>query len=331
MQFDRLRRRDFIALVGGAAAWPLAARAQQAAMPVIGFMNSATAGELANRVAAFRTGLAELGFVEGHSVLIEYRWAEGHFDQLPALASDLVRRGVAVIAATGGLASARAARSATATIPIVFTTGSDPIEAGLVMSLNRPGGNVTGASLMSSNLVGKRIEILRDLLPNAETIAVLANAGNPSANFEVDEAQTAARLLGLKIHVERTGDANDFARAFASIAQQRTSALLVATDPFFESLQDTLVGLAAQHDIPTIYAMRGYVVVGGLMSYGASVTDLYRQAGVYVGRILKGEKPTDLPVTQPSKFEFAVNMRTAKSLRLDVPASILLRADEVIE
>jgi putative ABC transport system substrate-binding protein len=326
-----LNRRGVIGLVGGAAAWPFAARAQQPAMPVIGFINPASPAELANRVSAFRDGLAELGFVAGRNVMIEYRWAEGRYDQLPALANDLVRRAVAAIAATGGIASARAARAATADIPIVFTTGTDPVEAGLVTSLNRPGGNVTGAGLMSADLVSKRIEILHELIPNARSIAVLANADNPSAKFEIDEAQNGARLLGLNIHIERAGGEADFERAFASIAQQRADALLVTTDPFFESLHGRIVALAARHQIPTIYAQRQYALDGGLISYGASITDLYRQAGVYVGRILKGEKPADLPVTQPSKFEFVVNMRTAKALRLDVPAAILLRADEVIE
>jgi putative ABC transport system substrate-binding protein len=331
MKLDHLKRREFITLVAGAAAWPFAAGAQQPAMPVIGFINPASPGELANRMKAFRNGLAELGFVEGRNVMIEHRWAEGRYDQLPALANDLVRRGVAAIAATGGIASVRAARSATADVPIVFTTGSDPVEAGLVMSLNRPGGNVTGAGLMSTNLVAKRIEILRELIPNAKSIAVLGNAGNPSAKFEIDEAQNGARLLGLNIHIERADGEADFERAFTSIAQHRADALLVTTDPFFESLHGRIVGLAVRHAIPTIYAQRQYALDGGLISYGASITDLYRQASVYVGRILKGEKPADLPVTQPSKFEFVVNMRTAKVLRLDVPASILLRADEVIE
>ena len=327
-----MRRRAFIAALGATAAmWPLAARAQQAALPVIGFLNPASPVELAHRVAAFRNGLGELGFVEGRNVIIEYRWAHGRYDQLPALANDLVQRGIAAIAATGGIAPARAARSATSNIPIVFTTGSDPVEAGLVTSLNRPGGNVTGAGLMSANLVAKRIELLRELLPATASLAILANASNPSARFKIDEAQAAAPQLGLKVSVERTGSVDDFARAFASIAQQRADALLVATDPFFESAQDRLVALAAQHAIPTIYALREYAVAGGLMSYGASITDLYRQAGVYVGRILKGEKAADLPVTQPSKFEFAVNMKTAKTLRLELPASILLRADELIE
>jgi len=326
-----LGRREFITLLGGAATWPLAGNAQQGTIPVIGFINPASPGELAQRAAAFRNGLAELGFIEGRNVTIEYRWAEGRYDQLPLMATDLVHRGVAVIAATGGLAAVRAVRAATANIPIVFTAGSDPVEAGLVTSLNRPGGNVTGAGLMSKNLVAKRMEVLRELIVDAKSIGVLANANNPSARFEVGEAETAARVLGLQIHVERADGERDFARAFASIAQQRADALLVTTDPFFESVRGTLVALAAQHAIPTIYALREYAVAGGLMTYGASITDLYRQAGVYVGRILKGEKPADLPVTQPSKFEFVVNMKTAKALRLDVPTSILLRADELIE
>jgi putative ABC transport system substrate-binding protein len=325
-----MRRRNFIALLGSAAVtWPLPARAQQS--PVIGFINPASPAELAYRVSAFRNGLGEVGFVEGGNVAIEYRWAQGHYEELPALASDLVKRGVAAIAATGGIAAVRAARSATADIPIVFTTGSDPVEAGLVTSLNRPGGNVTGAGLMSTKLVAKRVELLHELIPNATSIAILANAGNPSARFEIDEAESAARLLGLQIHVERTSGEQDFARAFASIAQARAGALLVATDPFFESVRGRLVALATQHAVPTIYSLREYADAGGLISYGASITDLYRQAGVYVGRILKGEKPADLPVTQSSKFECVVNMKTARAIRLDVPTSILLRADEVIE
>jgi putative ABC transport system substrate-binding protein len=326
-----LKRREFITLLGSAAAWPLAARAQQPAIPVIGFINPASPAELAHRVAAFGNGLAEQGFIEGRNVVIEYRWAEGRYDQLPALATGLVNRGVTAIAATGGPAVVRAAQAATSNIPIVFTSGSDPVAAGLVASLNRPGGNVTGAGLMSANLVAKRMELLRELMPGAKSIAILANANNPSARFELDEAEGAARVLGFQIRIERADGERDLPRAVASLAQQRADALLVATDPFFESVRGTLVALATQHAIPTIYALREYAVAGGLMSYGASITDIYRQAGVYVGRILKGEKPADLPVTQPSKFEFVLNMKTAKELRLDVPTSILLRADELIE
>jgi putative ABC transport system substrate-binding protein len=327
-----MRRREFITLFSGAAAmWPPASRAQQVALPVIGFINPASPVELAERVAAFRNGLAELGFVEGRTVMIEYRWAQGRYEELPVLASDLVHRRVAAIAATGGIASVRAARSVTTDIPIVFTSGSDPVEAGLVTSLNHPGGNVTGAGLMSTSLVTKRMELLHELIPSGKIHAVLANARNPSARFEVDEATSTGRVLGLQIHVEQADGERDFERAFASITQQRADAILVATDPFFESMRGKLVGLAARHAIPAIYALREYATDGGLMSYGASITDLYRQAGVYVGRILKGEKPGDLPVTQPSKFEFVVNIKTAKALRLEVPTSILLRADELIE
>jgi putative ABC transport system substrate-binding protein len=326
-----MRRRAFIAGLGSAAAWPSAARGQQPAMPVIGFINPASPVELGQRVAAFRNGLAELGFVERRNVMIEYRWAQGRHEELPALANDLVRLGVAAIAATGGIASVRATQSATANIPIVFTSGSDPVKAGLVTSLNHPGGNVTGAGLMSSQLVAKRIELMHELIPNGKFIAFLANARNPSSRFEVDEAASTARVLGLQIHVEQVDGESDFERAFASIVQHRTDAIIVATDPFFESLRGKVIGLAARHAIPTIYALREYAADGGLISYGGSVTDMYRRAGVYVGRILKGEKPGDLPVTQPSKFEFVLNIKTAKALRLEVPTSILLRADELVE
>jgi putative ABC transport system substrate-binding protein len=331
MHSGAIKRCILITLLGAAAAWPLKGRAQQPAIPVIGFINPASQMELADRVAAFGNGLAEQGFSEGRNVVIEYRWAEGRYDQLPALAGDLVHRGVAAIAATGGLAAVRAAQAATSNIPIVFTSGSDPVAAGLVTSLNRPGGNVTGAGLMSTNLVAKRMEVLRELMPDAKSIAVLANANNPSARFEIEEAEGAARVLGFKIRIERADGEPDLARALGSVAQERTDALLVATDPFFESVRSTLVALASQHAIPTIYALREYAIAGGLMSYGASITDIYRQAGVYVGRILKGERPADLPVTQPSKFEFVLNMKTAKALRLEIPTSILLRADELIE
>jgi putative tryptophan/tyrosine transport system substrate-binding protein len=326
-----VKRREFITLIGGAAARPLVARAQQPAMPVIGFINPASPAQLAHRVAAFGYGLAEQGFIEGRNVMIEYRWAEGRYDQLPALAGNLVNRGVTVIAATGGIAAVRAAQAATSSIPIVFTSGSDPVAAGLVASLNRPGGNVTGAGLMSANLVAKRIELVRELMPEAKSIAILTNANNPSAQFEVDEAEAAAQVLGFQVRIERANGERDLPRAVASVARPRADALLVATDPFFESVRGMLVTLATQHAIPAIYALREYAVAGGLMSYGASITDIYRQAGVYVGRILKGETPADLPVTQPSKLEFVFNMKTAQALRLEVPTSILLRADELIE
>jgi putative tryptophan/tyrosine transport system substrate-binding protein len=327
-----MKRRDFIALLGGAGlTWPLAAHAQQPARPVIGFLNSALPAELEYRVAAFRQGLKEIGYIEGQNVTIEYRWAEGQSDRLPALAADLVRRQVAVIAATGGVPVAQAARSETTTIPIVFTVGSDPVKLGLVSSLNRPGGNVTGVTLISHQLVAKRIELLGELIPSANVIAVIMRANNPAAEAEVREAQDAARTLGRQIQVLRVSTERDFDLAFATLTERRADALLVTTDPFYESKRDRLVTLAARHRIPTVYALREYTVSGGLMSYGASITGLYRQAGVYVGRILRGEKPADLPVVQSSKFELTINLRTAKALGLDVPTSLLLRADEVIE
>jgi ABC-type uncharacterized transport system substrate-binding protein len=326
-----MRRREFIAGLGGAVAWPMVARAQQPAMPVVGFLNGASPGELGSRVVAFRDGLGELGYVEGRNVVIEYRWGQGQNDRLPELAVDLVRRRVAVIAATGGVPSARAAKTMTSAIPIVFTMGGDPVEFGLVASLNRPGGNVTGITLISGLIVSKRIALLRDLLPGAKVIAVLINSTSPAGEVEVAGAEQAARPLGWQVRVMRANGRGDLDAAFQPLAQERVDALLITTDPIFESQRDQIVALAAHHAVPAIYALREYALAGGLMSYGASISDVYRQAGLYVGRILKGEKPADLPVMQSSKFDFVINLKTAKALGLTIPPNLLALADEVIE
>jgi putative ABC transport system substrate-binding protein len=326
-----VRRREFIAGLGGAVAWPVVARAQQPAMPVVGFLNGASPGELESRVVAFRDGLGELGYIEGRNVVIEYRWGQGQNDRLPELAVDLVRRRVAVIAATGGVPSARAAKTTTSAIPIVFTMGGDPVEFGLVARLNRPGGNVTGITLISGLIVSKRIALLRDLLPGAKVIAVLINSTSPAGEVEVAGAEQAARPLGWQVNVMRANGRGDLDAAFQRLAQERVDALLITTDPIFESQRDQIVALAAHHAVPAIYALREYASAGGMMSYGASISDVYRQAGLYVGRILKGEKPADLPVMQSSKFDFVINLKTAKALGLTIPPNLLALADEVIE
>ena len=327
-----MRRREFISLLGGAAAtWPVVARAQQPAMPVIGFLNGASPAELGPRVDAFRDGLAEMGYVEGRSVAIEYRWGFGQYERLPEMAIDLVRHRVAAIAATGGVPSVRAAKAATSEIPIVFTMGGDPVAFGLVASLNRPGGNVTGITLISGEIVSKRIAVLRDLLPSAKVLGVLMNSTTPSSEAESVAAERTAHTLGWQVKVLRVGKELDFDTAFQPLVRERVDALLVTTDPIFESQRHRIVALAAQHAVPTIYALREYAVAGGLMSYGASINDVYRQAGSYVGRVLKGEKPSDLPVIQTSKFELLINLKTAKTLGIAVPAAVLALADEVIE
>jgi putative tryptophan/tyrosine transport system substrate-binding protein len=329
--FDMIRR-DFIALLGGVAAtWPVVARAQQPAMPVIGFLNGASPAELGPRVDAFRDGLAEMGYAEGRSVAIEYRWGLGQYERLPEMAIDLVRHRVAAIAATGGVPSVRAAKAATFEIPIVFTMGADPVAFGLVASLNRPGGNVTGITLISGEIVSKRIAVLRDLLPGAKVLGVLMNSTTPSSEAESVAAERTAHTLGWQVKVLRVGKELDFDTAFQPLVRERVDALLVTTDPIFESQRHRIVALAAQHAVPTIYALREYAVAGGLMSYGASINDVYRQAGSYVGRVLKGEKPSDLPVIQTSKFELLINLKTAKTLGIAVPAAVLALADEVIE
>jgi putative tryptophan/tyrosine transport system substrate-binding protein len=327
-----MRRRDLITLLGGAAvAWPLAARAQQRAMPVFGALFAVSAPEWEDFMAGFRRGLSESGFVEGQNVAIEYRWADGHFDSLPTMAADLVRRKVALIF-TGGTVGVRAAMAATQTIPIVFTIGVDPIAAGFVASLNRPGGNVTGVTLISSELAPKRLELLRELVTTATKIALLVNPNNPaSLKQETQGVEEAARRLGKEIIVVGAGTENELEGAFAAAVQRGAAAFLVESDPIFVSSRLQIAALALRHSLPLISNDRQIVAAGGLMSYGTSIVDTFRQAGTYVARILKGEKPADMPVMQPTKFEFVMNLKTAKTLGLTVPPTLLAIADEVIE
>jgi putative tryptophan/tyrosine transport system substrate-binding protein len=324
-----MRRRDFITLLGGAAAWPLAARAQQPAMPVVGFLGSTPAGPYAAIVAAFRQGLKETGFVEGQNLAIEYRWADNQHDRLPALAADLVSRKVAVIVTSGSVPPALAAKAATSTIPIVFHTGLDPVAAGLVSSINRPGGNITGVTFLTEASTLKRLSLLRDLVP-ANVIGLLAN--RPEATDSVTkELETVTRPLGLALHVVYAGSERELDDAFVTLAQRNIGALLVNTGPFFRTRTEQLVGLAARYAIPAIYPGRDYALAGGLMSYAPSITEAYRQQGVYAGKILKGEKPGDLPVLQSTTFEFVINLNAARALNLTPSPGLLAIADEVIE
>jgi putative ABC transport system substrate-binding protein len=325
-----MRRRDFITLLGGTAAWPLAAGAQPS-LPVIGFLDSGSSAAFADRVAAFRRGLADTGHNEGKNVAIAYRWAEGQYNRLPALAADLVRSQMAVIAATGSPNSAQAAIAATATTPIVFANGGDPVTLGLVRSLNRPGGNATGVSIFQSALGPKRLQMLHELVPTAAVIAVLVNPTNPITEPDIREMRAAAGTIGVRIRILNASSQRDLDAAFANLAQQRADALVVNNDGFLSSRRDQIVTLAAQRAVPAIYHSRDYVAAGGLVSYGADVLDSYRQVGVYVGRILKGVRPAELPVMLPTKFELVINLKTAKSLGLAVPPTLLAIADEVIE
>jgi putative ABC transport system substrate-binding protein len=325
-------RRDVMSLLaGGAAAWPLAARAQQPAMPVIGFLNPTSPDPNVDLLRAFRQGLKETGYVEGENVAIEYRWAENQIDRMPALAAELVRKQVAVIATTGATVAASAAKAVTTTIPIVFLTGADPVESGLVASLARPGGNLTGINLLTIDLTAKRLELLRELVPAATRVAVLANPAGPAPEAMLRDVETAARAMGLQVQVLNAGTSPEIDAAFASFVRERPDALFVGPDPFFVSRRVQLVHLASRHAVPAAYTQRDYAVAGGLMSYGSNLMDAFRQVGVYTGRILKGAKPADLPVLQPSKFELVINHQTARMLGLTVPDKLLATADAVIE
>jgi len=331
MPFDRLGRREFITLLGGAAvARPFAARAQQPAMPVVGFLNSESPDLYARAARAFRQGLSESGYFDGRNVTIEFRWAEGKYDRLPAMVGDLIRRQVSVIAANSP-AAVQAAKAATTTIPIVFATGYDPVAVGLVASLARPGGNLTGVTTLSTEVAPKRLELLHELLPKATAIGLLVNPAVAYAEVISRELQAPARALGLHLHVLGASTVHDFDNVFATLTRLRAEGLVIGSDPFFSSHSEQLAALAIRHAVAAIYQYRDFAAAGGLMSYGGSVTDMYRQVGAYAGRILAGARAAELPVVQATKVELIINLKTAKSLGLEMPSALLARADEVIE
>jgi putative ABC transport system substrate-binding protein len=331
MQFDQLKRREFITLLGGVATWPLAARAQQPAMPTIGFLSGRSLASDSHLVAAFRQGLKETGHVEGQNVAIEFRWAEGQFDRLPALAADLVGSKAAAIFAGGMDIAIRVVRTAITTTPTVFATGGDPVELGLVTSFNRPGGNATAVTVIAAALLPKRLELLREMVASSAVVAVLVNPNDPNAAPYTRDVQVAARTFGLQVSVVHAATERDFDTAFATLVNAGANALLVTTNALFINRREKIVALAARYAVPAIYDRREFSAAGGLMSYGASIIDQYRQSGVYIGKILHGVKAADLPVMQPTKFELVINLKTAKALGLEIPPSLLARADEVIE
>ena len=326
-----MKRREFITLLGGAAAWPLTVRAQQPAMPVVGFLSSRAPGESAALVAAFRQGLAEAGYVEGQNVSLEFRWGEGRYERLAGYAVELVRRAVTVIVTAGGDPAAQAAKAATATIPIVFVSGSDPVKVGLVASLNRPGGNITGVHLLILGLGAKRLGLLHELMPTVNLVGLLVNPNFADALTQLRDVEDAAQSLGLKLVVQKAGTEFEFETAFADLARQKAGAILVIADPFFTSQRVEIAALAARYAMPAVFELREYAAAGGLMSYGPDLADGYRQGGVYAGKILNGQKPAELPVEQPAKLGLVINLKTAKALGLQIPDKLLALADEVIE